>query len=48
MRTITGIVLALAAAALLAHPAEVLSAPEGQIAIAQGGDPSTLDPQMHA
>jgi peptide/nickel transport system substrate-binding protein len=48
MRTIAGIVLALAAAALIARPAEVSSAPEGQIAIAQGGDPSTLDPHMHA
>ena len=48
MRTITGIVAALAAVALAALPAEVRAAPEGQIAIAQGGDPSTLDPHMHA
>jgi peptide/nickel transport system substrate-binding protein len=48
MRTRTGIVATLAAVALAALPAEVRAAPEGQIAIAQGGDPSTLDPHMHA
>ena len=47
MRHIIAIVVALAAV-LVAAPAEVLAAPEGQIVIAQGGDPSTMDPHMHA
>jgi peptide/nickel transport system substrate-binding protein len=46
MRQIIALVVALAAVA--AAPAEVLAAPEGQVVIAQGGDPSTLDPHMHA
>ena len=40
--------LAIAVAARMAAVAAVLAAPEGQIVIAQGGDPSTLDPHMHA
>jgi peptide/nickel transport system substrate-binding protein len=48
MRQIIGIVVAVVLVALASFPAEVLGAPEGQIVIAQGGDPSTLDPHMHA
>jgi hypothetical protein len=47
MRLIIAVVVALAAV-VFAAPAEVLAAPEGQVVIAQGGDPSTLDPHMHA
>jgi peptide/nickel transport system substrate-binding protein len=47
MRTIIAVIVALAAV-VVAPPAEVLAAPEGQIVIAQGGDPSTMDPHMHA
>jgi ABC-type oligopeptide transport system substrate-binding subunit len=45
MRQITG---TLVAVALVPFPAAVLATPEGQIVIAQGGDPSTLDSHMHA
>jgi peptide/nickel transport system substrate-binding protein len=34
--------------ACLGHPGESWSAPRGKIVIAQGGDPTTLDPHMHA
>jgi peptide/nickel transport system substrate-binding protein len=47
MRQLIGVVLAVLLAAALS-PMGVLAAPEGQIVIAQGGDPSTLDPHMHA
>jgi peptide/nickel transport system substrate-binding protein len=47
MRQLIGVVLAVLFAAALS-PMGVLAAPEGQIVIAQGGDPSTLDPHMHA
>jgi len=47
MRLIIAVVVALAAV-VFAAPAEAMAAPEGQIVIAQGGDPSTLDPHMHA
>jgi peptide/nickel transport system substrate-binding protein len=47
MRHIIAVVVALAAV-VVASPAEVLAAPEGQVVIAQGGDPSTMDPHMHA
>jgi peptide/nickel transport system substrate-binding protein len=39
------LVLAIMAAVL---PAQAYAAPEGQIVIAQGADPTTLDPHMHA
>jgi peptide/nickel transport system substrate-binding protein len=45
MRHLIGILVAVV---LVAVPGGVLAAPEGQIVIAQGGDPSTLDPHMHA
>ncbi|HEX3177635.1 MAG TPA: ABC transporter substrate-binding protein, partial [Methylomirabilota bacterium] len=45
MRHLTAIFIALLAV-LVALP--VGAAPEGQIVIAQGGDPSTMDPHMHA
>ena len=45
MRHVISILVAVVLAAL---PGGVLAAPEGQIVIAQGGDPSTLDPHMHA
>jgi peptide/nickel transport system substrate-binding protein len=32
----------------LGYPGEVWSAPKGKIVVAQGGDPSTLDPHMHS
>jgi peptide/nickel transport system substrate-binding protein len=48
MRQLIGIVVALVTVVLAAFPAGALAAPEGQIVIAQGGDPSTLDPHMHA
>ena len=47
MRHIISVVVALAAVVVAPH-AEVLAAPEGQVVIAQGGDPSTMDPHMHA
>lgn len=47
MRHLIAVVVALAAV-IAAPPAEVVAAPEGQIVIAQGGDPSTMDPHMHA
>jgi peptide/nickel transport system substrate-binding protein len=46
MRHLIALVLALAV--VVAAPVAVLAAPEGQVVIAQGGDPSTLDPHMHA
>jgi peptide/nickel transport system substrate-binding protein len=48
MRQLIGIVVALVTVVLAAVPSGALAAPEGQIVIAQGGDPSTLDPHMHA
>ena len=48
MRRLIGIVVALVIVVLDPFPAEVLGVPEGQVVIAQGGDPSTLDPHMHA
>jgi len=48
MRRIIDVVALLVAVALVSSPAGVLAAPEGQLVIAQGGDPSTLDPHMHA
>jgi hypothetical protein len=44
----TSLVVVVTAIAFLSFGAQVLAAPEGQIVIAQGGDPSTLDPHMHA
>jgi peptide/nickel transport system substrate-binding protein len=46
MRYLIALVVALAA--FVVAPTAVLAAPEGQVVIAQGGDPSTLDPHMHA
>jgi len=48
MRKMIGILAALVAATAMSLPISGLAAPEGQIVIAQGGDPSTLDPHMHA
>ena len=48
MRKMISILAALVAATAISPPISVLAAPEGQIVIAQGGDPSTLDPHMHA
>jgi peptide/nickel transport system substrate-binding protein len=48
MRQLIGLVVALVTVVLAAVPSGALAAPEGQIVIAQGGDPSTLDPHMHA
>jgi peptide/nickel transport system substrate-binding protein len=48
MRKMIGILAALVAATAMSLPTSVPAAPEGQIVIAQGGDPSTLDPHMHA
>ena len=45
MLRMSGLVLAVA---LLGLPGELKAAPEGQIVIAQGADPTTLDPHMHA
>ena len=47
MRTLTRLVVAIAIVTA-AVPGLAQAAPEGQIVIAQGGDPSTLDPHMHA
>jgi peptide/nickel transport system substrate-binding protein len=44
--TLAGLVLAASMAIGLPYPVD--AAPEGQIVIAQGADPTTLDPHMHA
>jgi peptide/nickel transport system substrate-binding protein len=49
MRSPLRFAIGLVALALAAAPvAPALAAPEGTITIAQGGDPSTMDPHMHA
>jgi peptide/nickel transport system substrate-binding protein len=48
MRTLVGLVALVGALASAALPAPALAAPEGRIVIAQGADPTTLDPHMHA
>jgi peptide/nickel transport system substrate-binding protein len=47
VRTVT-LLAAIVGVSTVAVPLRAHAAPEGQIVIAQGGDPSTLDPHMHA